>query len=107
MTNRAAQQNQYTPGRGPSTETISVNLAEKFMSVKTPSYYKERYVVVFTLLLMHDQIHDFCESTDRNKFKNKVELGKVIVIRYKDFITKKLFPIINPEKNPALTNLLN
>ena len=39
---------------------------------------------------MHDQIHDFCEKSDRNQFKNIELLCFIIVKKYISFFVKKL-----------------
>lgn len=50
----------------------------------------ELHALVFTLLLMHDQIHDFCEKAERNKFDNLDSLCVLIVKRYLQFLEEHM-----------------
>ena len=64
----------------------------------------------FLLLLMHDQIHDFCENSDRNQFKNINLLCSIIVKKYISFFVKNLNYsknyIFNTLKKPDSNNSL-
>lgn len=50
----------------------------------------ELQALVFTLLLMHDQIHDFCEKAERNKFDNLDSLCVLIVKKYLQFLEEHM-----------------